>query len=190
MQRKFGFVTLIVAVAMCCTSAGAQMVVHAVSGMVKAVNPDSKTMDVTVDNGDTSHFKLPSKAKVTLDFDKALQSDSVNASSFQHVGDYAVVYYYGYGNDQTAVAVKDLGAGPFQKIEGTVVSFDKHDRTMTVKDDGGKSAVFALDDHLVVDSGMSVASGRGYDPHKGYHVIVTYTQAGDKNSAVFIRSRQ
>jgi hypothetical protein len=179
-----------VAMTMFGASAGAQMVVHAVSGMVKAVNPDSKTMDITVDDGPTSQFKLPSKAKVTLDFDKALQSDSVDASNFQHVGNYVVVYYYGYDDDRTAVAIKDLGAGPFQKVEGTVMSFDKHDRTMTVKDDAGKSNVFALNDHLVVDSGLSVAGGRGYDPHKGYHVVVTYAQAGDKNSAVFIRSRQ
>lgn len=190
MQRKLGFATMIVSLTMFCASVGAQMVVHAVSGVVKAINPDSKTMDVTVDSGATSQFKLPSKAKVTLDFDKALQSDSVEASAFQHVGNFVVVYYYGFDDDRTAVAVKDLGAGPFLKAEGTVVSFDKHTRTMTVKDDGGKSGPFALDDHLVVDSGMNVASGRSYDPHKGDHVTVTYTQAGDKNSAVFIRSRQ
>ena len=189
MERKVGFATVIAGVAMFCASAGAQMVVHAVSGMVKAVNPDSKTMDVTVDNGTTSQFKLPSKAKVTLDFDKALQSDSVSASEFQHLGNYVVVYYYGYDNDRTAVAVKDLGAGPFQKIEGTVVSFDKHDRTMTVKDDAGKSEVIVMNDHMVLDSGVSVTSGRGYEPHKGYHVVVTYASAGDKNTAVFVRSR-
>lgn len=189
MQRKLGFTLIPVMMVVLCASAGAQMVIHAVSGMVKAVDPDSKTMDVTVDNGTTSQFKLPSKAKVTLDFDKALQSDSVNASNFQHVGNYVVVYYYGYDYDRTAVAVKDLGAGPFQKIEGTVMSFDKHDRTMTVNDDAGKSVTIALDDHMVLDSGVSVTSGRGYDPHKGYHVIVTYGQSGDKNTAVFVRSR-
>ena len=190
MRRKPGFILMTVAMmTVFCASASAQMVVHAVSGMVKAVNPDSKTMDVTVDNGTTSQFKLPSKAKVTLDFDKALLSDSVSASGFQHVGNYAVVYYYGYGNDVTAVAVKDLGTGPFLKIEGTVLSFDKHDRTMTVKDDAGKSEVIVLTDHMVLDSGVSVTSGRGYEPHKGYHVIATYASAGDKNTAVFVRSR-
>lgn len=190
MQYRFGFTLMSVTMMVFCASAGAQMVVHAVSGMVKVVNPDSKTLIVTEDNGDTSIFNLPTNAKVMLDFDKALQSDSVTASEFQHAGDYAVVYYYGYDNNRTAVAVKDLGAGPFQKVEGTVVSFDKHGRTMMVKDDAGKSQEFALNDHVVVDSGMSVASGRGYDPHKGYHVIVTYAPAADKNTAVFIRSRQ
>ena len=190
MRRKPGFFLMSVTMMVFCASAGAQMAVHAVSGMVKAVNPDSKTMDVAAENGDTSHFRLPVNAKVTLDFDKALQSDATDAGKFQHVGDYVVVYYYGYGDERTVVAVKDLGAGPFLKSEGTVVSFDKHARTMTVKDDAGKSNAFALDDHLVVDSGMSVASGRGYDPHKGCHVVVTYAQAGEKSSAVFILSRQ
>ena len=52
MQRKLGFTLIPVTMMVLCASAGAQMVVHAVSGMVKAVNPDSKTMDVTVDDGD------------------------------------------------------------------------------------------------------------------------------------------
>lgn len=190
MQSKSGYALMAVVLTVFTMSAGAQMVVHAVSGMVKAVDPTSQTMDITIDNGSTSRFKLPSKAKVTLDFDKALESDSVSAEAFQHVGDYAVVYYYGYDDNRTAVAVKDLGAGPFLKITGYVTGFDKHARTMTMKDDGGKSETIALNDHMVVDSGISVASGRGYDPHKGDHVIVTYSQAGDKNSAVFVRTRE
>jgi hypothetical protein len=180
----------VVALAAFCGGAGAQMVVHAVSGMVKAINPNAKTMDVAVENGSTSEFKLPNDAKVSLDFDKTLESDSVAAGKFDHVGDFVVVYYYGYDDNRTAVAVKDLGAGPFQKIEGTVASYDKHDHTMMVKDDGGKSEDFALNDHLVVDRGISVDSGRGYSPHKGDHVVVTYTPAGASNAAVFIRSRE
>jgi hypothetical protein len=190
MQCKRGFLLLPVTMMLFCACASAQMVVHAVSGLVKAVNPDSKTMDVTMDSGETSHFKLPMNAKVTLDLDKALRSDATDASKFQHVGNYVVVYYYGFDYDRTAVAVKDLGAGPFQKVEGTVMSFDKHTRTMTLKDDGGKSDVFELSEQLVVDSGVSVASGRGYDPHKGDYIVVTYAQEGDKNSAVFIHSRK
>ena len=186
MLRKLSLTLMSVTMMVFCAGAGAQMVMHAVSGMVKAVNPDSKTMDVTGDSGDTQ-FKLPLKAKVSLD--KSLQSDAVNASSFQHIGNYVVVYYYGYGNDRTAVAVKDLGAGPLESIEGTVVSFDKHDRMMTVKDDAGKSATIELNDQMVVDLGTSVASGKGYTPHAGYHVITTYTKAGDKATAVFVHSQ-
>ncbi len=189
MQWKSG-VVLTIALTACCATAGAQMIVHAVSGTVKTINPATKTIDVTVDSGDTSEFKLAPNAKVTLDFDNTLRSDATAANKFQKVGDYAVVYYYGYDDDRTAVAIKDLGAGPFQKIEGTVVNFDKHSRTMTVKDDAGKTETFVLGPHLVVDLGMSVASGRSYDPHKGYSVRVTYSNEGGKNTAVFVRSRE
>lgn len=189
MQRRTGLL-LTYALTACCATAGAQMVVHAVSGTVKAINPGSKTMDVTVENGDTSEFKLAPDSKVSLDFDNALRSDAMDANKFQKVGDYAVVYYYGYDNNQTAVAVKDLGVGPFEKIDGTVTNFDKHSRTMTVKDDAGKTETFTLGPHLVVDLGVSVENGRSYDPHKGYSVRVTYTTNGGKNTAVFVRSRE
>lgn len=178
-----------VAITAFCANAGAQMVVHAMSGTVKSINPASKTMDVT-ESGDTNEFNLPSGAKVSLDFDNALRSDSTEPSQFQKVGDYALVYYYGYDSNRTAVAVKDLGAGPFAKLDGTVVGFDKHSRTVTLKDDAGKANSFELSNHLVVDTGISVESGRGYDPHKGSHIRVTYTKSGDKNTAVFVRSLQ
>lgn len=190
MERKSGLMLVAAGLVVFCGSAGAQMVVHAVTGMVKAVNAPSQTMDVTVESGATNQFKLPGDAKVALDFDNDLRSDSVEASQFKHVGDFAVVYYYGYDDDRTAVAVKDLGAGPFSKVDGTVTSFDKHTRMLKIVDDSGKPKQFALSDHLVVDSGMRVDSGRSYDPHKGYQVRVTYTTSGGKNTAVFIRSRQ
>jgi hypothetical protein len=59
-----------------------------------------------------------------------------------------------------------------------------------VKDGAGKTVTLVLNEHLVVDSGVSVMGCRGYDPHRGNHVVVTYAQAGDKSSAVFVRSRE
>lgn len=190
MLRNFGSAVIAVSLTAFCANAGAQMIVHAMSGTVKAIDPHAKTIDITIESGDTSEFKLPGAAKVNIDFDKALESDSVNADKFQQVGDFVVVYYYGYDNNRTAVAVKDLGKGPFEKVEGTVLSYDKHDRTMTAKDGSGKSESFVLSDHLIVDTGVSVAAGRGYSPHKGDYVLVTYETAGGKNTAVFVRTTQ
>jgi len=190
MLRKFALAMMASALTMFCTTAGAQMVVHAMSGTVKAIDPHAKTMDIMIDNGDTDTFKLPGAGKVNIDFDRALESDSVNADKFQQIGDYVVVYYYGYDDNRTAVAVKDLGKGPFAKDEGTVVSYDKHDRTMTVKDGSGKSQSFVLSDHLVVDTGESVAPGRSFGPHKGDYIRVTYSTTGGKNTAVFVRTRE
>lgn len=190
MLRKSALALMTIALTIFCTSLSAQMVVHAMSGTVKAINPQAKTMDITIDSGDTSEFNLPGAGKVNIDFDKALESDSVNPDKFQQIGDFVVVYYYGYDNNRTAVAVKDLGKGPFEKIEGSVTNYDKHDRTMTVKDGSGKSASFVLSDHLVVDTGESVAPGRNFGPHKGDYVRVTYTTSGDKNTAVFLRTTE
>jgi outer membrane lipoprotein-sorting protein len=170
-----------------CAGASAQMVVHAISGKVQAVNAATKTIDIAANDGSTNEFKIESNARVALDFDNNLRSESVNADKFQHVGDFAVVYYYGYDNDRTAVAVKDLGAGPFQKVDATVVSYDKKSRVMTVKDAAGKSQAFTLSDQLVVDTGLGVDSGRKYEPRKGTQVRVTYTQSGSQSSAVFVR---
>lgn len=190
MLRNFGSAVIAVSLTMCCANAGAQMVVHAMSGTVTAINPQAKTIDITIDSGETSEFKMPSSAKVNIGFDKALESDSVNADKFQQIGDFVVVYYYGYDNNRTAVAIKDLGKGPFAKVEGSVLSYDKHDRTMTMKDGSGKTESFVLSDHLIVDNGETVAAGRSYGPHKGDYVLVTYSTTGDKNTAVFVRTTQ
>jgi hypothetical protein len=165
--------------------AWAQMVVHAVSGTVKAVQPETQTVEVAVDPNSTSRFKLAENSKAPLEFDSELRADATDPAKFGHVGDYAVVYYYGYDDNRTAVAMKDLGPGPFTKVEGTVTGFDKHNRTVTLKDDSGKTVALKLDDHLVVDTDMSVDSGRHYSPHKGDRVRVTYTAANGANDAVF-----
>lgn len=185
MERKLRLMFSAAVLTIVCAGAGAQMTVHAVSGMVKAVSATS--IDVAVDSDTTNTFKLTGDTKVHLDFDNALRSDAVDPSKFEHVGDFAVVYYYGPDYDRTAVAVKDLGAGPFEKADGMVTKYDKHDRTVTIQDDGGKSETFTLSEHMVVDSGMRVDSGRSYGPHKGDHISVTYKKDGDANTTVFIR---
>jgi hypothetical protein len=154
--------------------ASAQMIVHAVSGSVKAVTPAS--ISVVSDNSDApNQFNLGMPANVRLNFDSDLRAGSVDPGKFEKVGDFALVYYIGYGNDRTAVAVKDLGSGPFTKTQGTVVDYDKHSRKLTLKDESGKEVSLILDEHLVVDTDTGVDSGRKFSPHKGDRVRVTYS---------------
>lgn len=187
MRRNRDFAWVLAGVLAVSASAYSQMVVHAVSGKVKAINAATQTMDVTGSDGATNPFKIATSNKVNLDFGNDLRSDSIEAQKFQRVGDFAVVYYYGYDNDRTAVAVKDLGAGPLLKVDGTVAGFNKKDRVMTVKDASGKSYAFTLGDHLIVDTGLGVDNGRKYDPHKGALVRVTYAHSDNQNSALFLR---
>lgn len=171
-----------------CACASAQMVVHAISGKIKGINSASKTVDViAAPDGTVAEFKLPSK-EVPLDFNNDLRSESTDPGKFQKIGDFAVVYYYGFDTDRTAVGIKDLGADGFQKLSGTVAGFQKKDRVMAVKDSAGKTHSFTLSDHLIVDNGVGVQEGRKYEPHKGAQVRVTYLPSGDKNTAVFMSS--
>lgn len=170
-----------------CTSVSAQMVVHAVSGKIKAINLPSKTVDM-ISAGADNEFKIGADQHVSLSFNNDLRSQSVDPNQFKDVGDFAVVYYYGVDNDRTAVAIKDLGAGPFQKLNGTVVNFNKKSRLMTVKDAAGKLHRLTLSDHLVIDTDLGADNGRKFDPHKGDPVAVTYTTSGNQNVAVFLRS--
>jgi len=171
-------------------SARCQMVVHAVSGTVKAINPSSKSIDVDFEDGSKGHFKTSSKSSVTLSFDNDLRGDAVDASDFKDVGSFAVIYYYGFASNRTAVAIKALGKGPFEKTVGKVVDFNKHDRLLTVRKSTGGNETFRLSDQAVVDTGMSLQSGRKYSPGKGYSVRVTAMQSNGDNVAVFVWSRR
>jgi hypothetical protein len=166
-------------------AASAQMTVHAVTGSVKTVTPHNLSVMVDSSSGSASKFKIAPSAKLPSEFSHDLRADSTAPESFQKVGDFALVYYYGYGDSQTAVAVKDLGAGPFTKARGTVIAFDKHSRTLTLKDDTGKRVPMLLNDQVVVDTDTGVDSGRKFSPHKGDLVRVTYS-AGAPATVAFI----
>ena len=173
-----------------CSLAGAQMVVHAVSGTVKSIDAKAKRMSVAVEEGTSGTFAMQSKSEVPLDFDPDLRGDAVDATKFDGVGDFAVVYFYGYGDSRTAVAVKDLGKSGLEKTTGTIAEFDKHSRAMTIHTSDGKTEEFKVNDTAVVDTGLGLESGRRYSPHKGATVRVTASNAGGKNVALFIRSRR
>jgi uncharacterized protein with von Willebrand factor type A (vWA) domain len=98
-----------------------------------------------------------------------------------------LVYFYGYGNQRTALAVKDLGAGSYAKVDGTVVAFDKHDRKLTIADQTGKRNVYVLGDHLIVDSDEGAGNGRHYSPHKGDQLRLTYSSTGSPAAVAFLR---
>lgn len=171
----------------CATAVSAQMTVHAVSGTVKTVTPTA--MEVSIDGTSTSWFKVAPGAKVNLAFENDLRSDAVAADQFHKQGAFVVVYFYGFGSDQTAVAVKELSSGPYAKIAGKVTAYDHHEHKLTVQDDAGKSRTFALADHLIVDTDMGADDGHKYTPHKGDDVRVTYASNATPQTVAFVRSQ-
>ena len=163
-------------------AASGQMAVHAMTGMVKSVKPT--TISVT-DSSSENSFKVEApNGAVKLASD--LLAESTTPAKFDKTGDFVLVYFYGWGTDRTAVAVKDLGAGPFMKTQGTVTSFDKHSRKLTLKDDSGKELEMVLGNDLVVDTESGVDTGKKFAPHKGDQVRVTYL-TGATPTVVFLR---
>ncbi|MES2393595.1 MAG: hypothetical protein V4555_18300 [Acidobacteriota bacterium] len=160
------------------------MTVHAVTGMVNAVTPTS--LSLAASNGVTSEFTIDPSARVSVTFDSGLRADTAAPAQFNKVGDFVVVYYYGYDTQRTAIAIKDLGAGPFTKAQGTVVAFDKHTRSLTLRNASGKETSLVLEDSLIVDTDTGVSAGRRFSPHKGDQVRVTYT-AGTPATVAFLR---
>ncbi len=122
-------------------AAGAQEIIHALTGTVASINSAAKTISVMQDNGPSREFGLVPNPKTRIAFDKRIEAESTAAGSFDKQGAYVIVfYYYGQGDARTAVAVKSLGTGPFSSMEGTVTKFDSHAHSISVQDSTGGGA--------------------------------------------------
>ena len=67
------------------------------------------------------------------------------------MGANVLMYYIGDSAARTAVAVQDLGAGPLGKTKGTFVKMNKHQHTLTIKDEAGAAEDFLIDDKTVAE---------------------------------------
>jgi hypothetical protein len=81
----------------------------------------NKTITVGMNNGTVMLFNESTKSNVSLDFDKGIRSEATTLDSFTKSGVRIILYYFGNGDTRTAVALEDLGTGPFEERSGTVV---------------------------------------------------------------------
>lgn len=165
-------------------TANAQEVVHALAGTVTYINPIQKTISINTDDGSELFKEMTSN--VSLDFAKDLRADSTPAEVFTKKGAHVIVYYYGEGNERTAVALQDLGGGPLKKISGSVYKFSRHDHLLTIKDTSGASESFHVEPKTVAETAVGVVEGGRFDPEKGDQVWVTATIANGSPEALFI----
>ncbi len=167
----------------------AQEVVHALSGTVSAIDAKDKTIDIKTVDGSEGMFKDLTKAHVSLDFDKAIRSDSVPAESFSKQGVNVIVFYYGDTDVRTAVALRDLGPGPFTRSNGTVDKFNKHEHLLIIKDSSGTEKSFRIEPKTVVEGAVGAIEGDRYDPQKGDQLYVLSAAVNGSPEALFIRLR-
>ncbi len=168
--------------------APAQEVVHALAGTVSAINPSAKTIKVDTGDGSEGLFQVIAKPTSSLEFSKEIRNESTPADKFTTIGAHVIVFYYGSSYvERKAIALLDLGAGPFTETSGTVVKFDKHQHRLSLKDASGAAQAFQINPKTVAGTAVGPIDGSRFDPEKGDQLQITASSAGGTDTALFIR---
>src|SRR6185369_13386054 len=168
-------------------AAGGQQVVHALTGTVSSMDDLSKTLIVFQDNGSEGQFKDMTTAKTRVVIDKKIELDTTSVEANKKKGTYVIVFYYGDNDERTAVALKNLGAGPFTSAEGTVTKFEGKQHAITVQDKSGAQQTFRIAEKTVAEGYMGAMDGFKFQPSKGDRVRVVGTTDGGAVTALFMR---
>ena len=101
----------VLAMAIAVQSASAEDVVHAVSGVVKSIDKDSKTVVVKTANGTEHTIKYTDQTVVkgAKETGKGVEKGSVDTYLGAKVGTSVTVKYTEKAGEKTAVGIKDAG---------------------------------------------------------------------------------
>jgi hypothetical protein len=188
MRRALGYICLFAASLFCLSvPSAAQEIIHALTGTVSGIDAGAKTITVLQDSGSPGIFHAMTNPKTRIAFDKRIEAQSTAAPAFDKQGAYAIVFYFGVDENRTAVALKGLGAGPFNAVSGTVTKWDGHARSITVQDTAGGEQTFRVAPETVAETDLGVVDGQKFDPHKGDHVRVVGSQVNGAATALFVR---
>ena len=165
----------------------AQEIIHALTGTVKSVSASDKSFVIFQDNGSQKTFKGSGNAKARAALQKKLGDETISADMLKTEGAYVIVFYYGGSDEPTAVALKDLGRGPFTATSGTVTKFDSRKRSVSVQDETGAVHMFKISGDTIVESGMGVVDGQKFSPEKGDRLRVVADKTDNEDIALFLQ---
>lgn len=166
--------------------AAAQEIVHALTGTVSSIDVSQKSITVFQDGGAKNTFKVMSSPKTRIAFDKRLENEATSAQQFQKQGAYVILFYFGMDQNRTAVAVKNLGQGPFSSVTGNVTSWDGHNHKLVVAGKDGKPHSFTVNDQSVVETYRGAVNGSDFDADKGDHIRVVSSMKNGTPTALFL----
>jgi hypothetical protein len=166
-------------------SAGAQEVIHALTGTVSSIDDAGKTITLFLDGGSETVFNELTNHKTPMTIDKRLLADTTYADAFKDKGAYAIIFYFG-GDTRTVVALKNLGTGPFSSMVGTVTKFESRERSITVQDSTGATQTFRLSAQTIAENGNGVVDGLRVQIQKGDRVRVVGTNLQTGPEALFV----
>jgi hypothetical protein len=163
-----------------------QEIIHAFTGTVSAIDETTKTITVFQDNGSQGVFREMSNSKTRIAFDKKVADETTAVAKFDKSGAYAIIFYFGERDNPTVVALKNLGAGPFESTTGTVAKVEAH-RSITVADEAGALHTFKIDKDTVAEGAMGAVGGDRFEVNKGDRVRVVSSTAGSEATILFLR---
>jgi hypothetical protein len=167
-------------------TATAQDVVHALIGTIGSVDSAAKTIAVKTDDGSEVTFKDMISSRSKIAFDKKIRTDPAAAGELKKTGERAIVYYFGFGDLRTIVALRSLGPGPFAQSAGKIASFNKKDHILTIAGQSGAVELFDVTSDTVVDTEMGAVGGLDFRPGKSDPVRVISTVVNGNKTALFV----
>jgi hypothetical protein len=153
---------------------------------VSSINSAAKTITLFQDNGSQGVFNDLGRSKVRYSLDKKIAAGATALDGFDQKGAYVIVFYFGNDEQRTAVALKNLGSGPFMSAVGTVTRFDGRARTISVEDKSGAVQTFKINGQTVAESEMGVVEGGKFQAQKGDRVRVVATTVDGSPTALFL----
>jgi uncharacterized protein YrzB (UPF0473 family) len=156
-------------------------------GTVRSINSTAHTITVDTDDGSEGFFKDLTNTSVSLDFDKRIRADTA-AAAFTKNGVRAIVFYFGDSDVRTAVALQNLGIGPFQNSSGTVVRFHRNEHVLTLERNSGDEESFQIIPKTVAETALGAVTGYELDFHDGDRVRVTAAPSNRGEEALLIRA--
>lgn len=169
-------------------AARAQIVVHSVFGTVSSIDKAANTITVDTADGSEGLFKVVTKPHVSLDFDNKIRNEATPADSFSKTGAHVVVYYFGggFGGERSAIALRDLGPGPLEQDDGTLIRFQKHQRLLSIKTNSGEKT-FHVSSQTVAETDVGPVEADKYEPEKGDQLRVIAEGSDGNVTALYIR---
>jgi len=165
----------------------AQEIVHALCGTVSSIDTGGKTITLFQDIGSPSTFSVMTSSDTRIAFDKKIAGEVTAAREFQKQGAYVILFYFGIDQNRVAVALKNLGSGPFSSTTGEVTKWNGHDNTLSVRDKDGTIHSFKIDVHTVAETYQGVVNGLKFDVDRGDKVRLVTSIKNGTQTVLFLR---
>jgi hypothetical protein len=166
--------------------ARAQEVIHATAGTIFDANGATDNFSLRSPDGSLISFHAVAISAKPITFEKSLRAQTVAATGQHMKGASVLVFYYGYGGVQTAVAIKDLGQADIARVSGVLEKFDRRNHAMTVAGPGSGSTLLTLTPQTIVDTPDGVIEGNKFHPDKAQQINAMFSRNSGQNNAVLI----